>query len=156
MLGISSCLPWPGNLTIHNDTLPVQCEIQQLSTILCHPKEFLIDSNSVHSPSQWWEVTQGIYPCVVAVGDRPEKAQRMKRGVSYSTFIIYSLWLFSFLENFVQQCQHSVPALSDTGISCIILLLCTRNVARPKWVFCITFLWRFCDHCVRRQKDFTS
>ena len=58
-------------LTIDIETVPVQGEILQLSTILGQTQEFLIDDNLVWTPSQKCEVTLSVYPSVVAWRDRP-------------------------------------------------------------------------------------
>ena len=61
-----------GRIPIHKETVPVQGEILQLSTILGQTQEFLIDDNLVRTPSQKREVTLSIYPSVVAWRDRSE------------------------------------------------------------------------------------
>ena len=74
-----SLLPqWSGSLTIHKETVPVQGEILQLSTILGQTQEFLIDDNLVRTPSQKCEVTLSVYPSVVAWRDRPGRTQYME------------------------------------------------------------------------------
>ena len=82
-----------GSLTIHEDTVLVQGKAQQLGTILGKIQEFLTDHNSIHSVSQWLDVTQGGRPIVVTAGDRAGRAQGVNKIVWSSTLILDALLL---------------------------------------------------------------